>query len=301
METLSYQERLNRVLRHIENNLDDHSDLDALAEVACFSPYHFHRIFTAMMGESVAAYVRRLLLQRASSQLSFTKESVTQIALGAGYDSLDAFTRAFRAYFGVSPSEYRRTGGSLVRAQKQDSTQQLFYHLAPDALPMEVRVKKFSPVPVAALRYTGPYDDCAPAWTHLIGALASRDLLAENAVGYGVGHDNPDVTPKEKCRMEVCVSLPDGATAEAPAVKELLHDKELYLRKIGGSFDYAAMLVAGPYSLLHPAYRSLYGEWLPQSGREPADDPGFEIYYNCPETTAPEDLMTEIFVPLKPM
>ena len=70
---------------------------------------------------------------------------------------------------------------------------------------------------------------------------------------------------------------------------------------IGGLGDYAEIEVKGPYSLLHPAYRSLYREWLPQSGREPDDNPGFEIYYNSPHHTAPQDLRTGIFIPLKPL
>mgnify|MGYP000458632448 FL=1 len=69
METPSYQQRINLVLRHIEQNLDTRPDLDELARIACFSPYHFHRIFSALVGESVAAYKRRLLLERAAMQL----------------------------------------------------------------------------------------------------------------------------------------------------------------------------------------------------------------------------------------
>lgn len=95
METLTYQQRIGLVLRHIEQHLDARPNLEELARIACFSPYHFHRIFSSMVGESVAAYVRRLLLERAAMQLGHSPESVTQIALGAGYDSVDAFTRAF--------------------------------------------------------------------------------------------------------------------------------------------------------------------------------------------------------------
>ena len=72
METPNYQQRINLVLRHIEQNLDTRPDLDELARIACFSPYHFHRIFSAMVGESVAAYVRRLLLERAAMQLGYS-------------------------------------------------------------------------------------------------------------------------------------------------------------------------------------------------------------------------------------
>ena len=141
METLTYQQRIGLVLRHIEQHLDARPNLEELARIACFSPYHFHRIFSSMVGESVAAYVRRLLLERAAMQLGHSPESVTQIALGAGYDSVDAFTRAFRAHLGMLPSEYRRRKGHLEVARRRDLTRPLFYHEMSDLPPMNVRVE----------------------------------------------------------------------------------------------------------------------------------------------------------------
>ena len=300
METPSYRERLNRVLRHIESHLDDNPDLEALSAVACFSPYHFHRIFSELVGESVAAYVRRLRLERAAMQLDLSEVTITQAALAAGYDSLDAFTRAFRAQFGVLPSVYRRNDGTLARARRHNSDQPLFYHQTPDVPPIDVFIQPFPPILVATIRHTGPYDDCYPTWETLMAAMQAHNLMTEKTIACAVSHDNPDITPQEKCRMEVCLSLPPDTTADTQAVCNLLLDKRIYLREIGCSADYAAVEVKGPYSLLHPAYRSLYRAWLPQSGREPADDPGFEVYYNSPQNTAPQDLRTGIFVPLRP-
>lgn len=298
-ETPSYQERLNRVLRHIEDRLDDSPDLDALSAVACFSPYHFHRIFTAMVGESVASYVRRLRLERAASRLSFQDLSITSVALAAGYDSVDAFTRAFRARFGVLPSEYKRGGGSLMHARSRHESGELFYHQIADVPPFEVQVRQFPPRLAAAVRYTGPYETTGPAWATLMGQLGQRNLLSADTLACGICYDNPDITPPEKCRMDVCATLPAGVNVDTAVIRELLSDKQVYLRDVGCVLDYAVIRVQGPYTLLHPAYRSLYREWLPASGREPADDPGFEVYYNSPWTVAPEQLLTEIYIPLK--
>lgn len=299
IETPSYQERMNRVLRHIEDHLDDSPDLDALSAVACFSPYHFHRIFTAMVGESVASYVRRLRLERAALRLSFQDLSITSVALAAGYDSVDAFTRAFRARFGVLPSEYKRGGGSLMHARSRHESGELFYHQIADVPPFEVQVRKFPPRLAAAVRHTGPYETTGPAWKTLMGQLGQRSLLSADTLACGICYDNPDITPREKCRMDVCATLPAGVNADTSVIRELLSDKQVYLRDVGCVLDYAVIRVQGPYTLLHPAYRSLYREWLPASGREPADDPGFEVYYNSPWTVAPEQLLTEIYIPLK--
>ena len=296
----TYQDRMHRVLRYIEDNLDNPPGLDELGRVACFSSCHFHRIFTAMVGESVAAYIRRLRLQRAAQQLKYSRRSVTEIAFDAGYERLEVFTRAYRAFFGVSPSDYRRSGRAtaLQGAEKPESA--VFYHLNPEVFPVNVKIKTFPPVLVAALRHTGPYNECGPLWAKLCGALAPHNLINETSAAYSICHDDPDVTPAEKCRMEICVTLREGVTEQTPAIQDILRDSEIYLRHIGGGGEYAAVLVKGPYTLLHPVYRSLYGEWLPQSGREPDRSPGIEAYYNDPTVTAPDELLTEIFIPLEP-
>lgn len=299
MEALTYQQRINLVLRHIEQHLDSRPDLEELARIACFSPYHFHRIFSSMVGESVAAYIRRLLLERAAMQLGHSPESVTQIALGAGYDSVDAFTRAFRAHMGMLPSEYRRRKGHLEAARRRDLGRPLFYHEMTSHPPMNVRVEKFPPRLVAAVRHTGPYDESGPAWGKLCAALGANGLLTDTSVAYGVSYDNPDITAPQKCRMDACVSLPPELLETCAELCPLLQNEDIFLRHIGGEQEYAALRIRGPYTLLHPAYRSLFGMWFPQSGREPENEPGFEIYWNSPQITPPADLLTEICIPLK--
>ena len=299
MEALTYQQRINLVLRHIEQHLDSRPDLEELARIARFSPYHFHRIFSSMVGEGVAAYVRRLLLERAAMQLGHSPESVTQIALGAGYDSVDAFTRAFRAHMGMLPSEYRRRKGHLEAARRRDLGRPLFYHEMTSLPPMNVRVEKFPPRLVAAVRHTGAYDESGPAWGKLCAALGANGLLSDTSVAYGVSYDNPDITTPQKCRMDACVSLPPELLETCAELCPLLQNEDIFLRHIGGEQEYAALRIRGPYTLLHPAYRSLFGMWFPQSGREPENDPGFEIYWNSPQITPPADLLTEICIPLK--
>ena len=294
-----YFSRIHRAQDFIEDNLGRVLTLEEIARAACFSPYHFHRIFSAMVGESVAAYVRRLLLERAAMQLGHSPESVTQIALGAGYDSVDAFTRAFRGHMGMLPSEYRRRQGHLEAARRRTVARPLFYHEMPQCPPMNVQIKRFSPTLVAAVRHTGPYEESGPAWERLCGALAAGGMLSGASVAYGVSYDNPDITSPQKCRMDACVSLPPHLTEDSPELSSLLQHDEIILRHVGANQEYAVLLVRGSYALLHPAYRSLFGLWFPQSGREPFNDPGFEVYLNSPHTTPEDDLLTEICIPLK--
>src|SRR5438552_3450011 len=105
----TYKERVLRVLLYIQQHLDETIELDELARVAHFSPYHFHRLFRGMVGESVMEHVRRLRLERAAHRLKFTDQPVTRIAFEAGYETHEAFSRAFRATFEQSPSQFRES------------------------------------------------------------------------------------------------------------------------------------------------------------------------------------------------
>ena len=109
-----YKERILRVLTHIQEHLDEALDLEELAQVACFSSFHFHRIFAAMTGETLADHVRRLRLERAAMELRSGAKQVIQLALDAGYEAHAAFTRAFKAAYGVSPAAFRRATGPIA-------------------------------------------------------------------------------------------------------------------------------------------------------------------------------------------
>ena len=99
----TYRERLLHVQLFIQNHLDEELPLERLARIAHFSPFHFHRIFKALIGEGVKEYVKRLRLERAAVLLKITDRTVLQIALEAGYQAHEAFSRAFRDLFGITP------------------------------------------------------------------------------------------------------------------------------------------------------------------------------------------------------
>lgn len=103
----NYQERILRVLQHIQENLDQDLDVRELANIACFSQAHFHRFFKGMLGESLGEHIRRLRLERAALRLLVTDQNVTNIALDAGYETPEAFCRVFRRMFGSPPTAYR--------------------------------------------------------------------------------------------------------------------------------------------------------------------------------------------------
>ena len=105
-----YVDCIEDVKRYIRNHIHEPLDRETLASVAGFSIPHFHRVFSAQVGESAISYVRRLRMLRAGQKLRMGAVDITEIALAAGFDSHAAFSKAFKQHFGLSPSEFRQLG-----------------------------------------------------------------------------------------------------------------------------------------------------------------------------------------------
>jgi AraC family transcriptional regulator len=282
-----YRERILRVLVHIQQNLDAALDLEDLARIACFSPFHFHRIFRGMVGESVKEHVRRLRLERAAMRLKHTDRPVTGIAFEAGYETHESFSRAFKMLHGVSPSGFRKAPSSVQFLAAGDPDHLGFHERNETA--MDVRIETVAPMRVAFIRHTGPYDQVGPTWQRLCTHLGPKGLLGPSSLFLGVCHDDPEVTPQEKVRYDACVTVDETFSAS----------DEVGVQVLAGG-DYAIATHEGPYENLKVTYGEIYGVWLPGSGREPRPLPCFELYRNNPQEVAPADLRTDIYVPLEP-
>ena len=289
-----YRRRMLRVLVHIQQHLDDSLALDDLASVACFSPYHFHRIFKGMVGETVQEHIRRLRLERAAGQLKLSGRPVIHIALDAGYESHEAFTRSFHALFGRSPSAFRSARRTLpLPAAPSDvhyapgKPARGFKTTQPGRRPMDVTIKPMAPMRVAFMRHVGPYSTVGETWDRFLPVLGKDGRLDGECMILGICHDDPEVTPPERIRYDACVTVDES----------FMPDGEIGVQVIPGG-DYAMTTHFGPYEKVGETYARLFGQWLPRSGRELRGTPCFEVYLNDPHSTEPEDLLTDIYVPL---
>lgn len=290
-----YLDRVRRVLRFVQEHLDETLAPERLAGVAHLSVYHFHRIFSGLVGESLGDHVRRLRLERAAGELRRTDRQVIDIALGAGYESHEAFTRAFREHFGVTPSSYRRSDGPLIIPRAlcgvhygTDEAVSCFVPLQEDSHMIDVRIESLPARRLLALVHRGDYLGIGDTFGRLFAEAGSRGLLAPDTVSLGIYYDDPDITPTETLRSHACLTVPASFTT-APEGFEVI-DLE------GG--ECAVGIHRGPYQRLHDSYRWLFGQWLPTSGREPANQPCYEIYINDPQTTPADELVTHICLPL---
>jgi AraC family transcriptional regulator len=276
---LDHQERMNRVLVFIAERLDTPPMLEEVAAVACYSPFHFHRIFSAFTGETLAVHIRRLRLERAASQLQRDAGNVTDIALGAGYESPAAFTKAFAKQFGCPPTAFRAEHRLAPQKPNQNATQ---------GTHMEPTIKERPDTQVAFVRRTGPYvTAAADAWKTLAKFAFWHGLFRKDTEMIGVCHDNPEITAGDQIRYDACISVKKPVKPKGEVGAATLR---------GGRF--AVFLHHGPYENFNTTYQAIYGDWLPSSGRKLRDEPCLEIYLNNPQRTKPKDLKTEIWVPI---
>lgn len=153
---------------------------------------------------------------------------------------------------------------------------------------MDVRIERVEPMCVAFVRHVGPYPEVGQAWQRLCAWAGSRGLFGPNSRMLGICHDDPEVTPPERLRYDACIVVNDGVAPEG----------DVGVQTIAGG-EYAVATHRGPYERLGETYAALLGQWLPAHRREPLAAPAFEVYRNSPFNTPPEQLVTDIHVPLQ--
>ncbi len=262
-----YLGRINRVLDHIEGHIDEPLRLEGLAHVAAFSPFHFHRVFRGLMGETVAHCIQRMRLERAAGMLTWnSEEPISNIALECGFSSPAHFARAFKAHFGATASEFR---AAQERKQEQRPDRKERAPTAGEPPAAGVALQRLAPMRVAYIRHWGDYH--APslwaAWERLAQWATAHELLGPGAELVGIPHDDPEVTPLERCRYDAGVQV---GPEQRPSGEVAMATLEGGLHAVWACELHAEGILE--------AWNQLFGGWLPHSGFQPATGPCFELY-----------------------
>ncbi len=281
-----YYKRINTVLEYINNNLGEKKiKLEKLAEVSNFAIRHLQRIMKAHLNETIGAYIVRTRLDTAAKLIIYSKEQISDIALNMGYLEISSFSKAFKKRFGISPNEYRK-------GTKEFYFNQINLMKTKKAETMELKEKivNTNPKKVVFVQVIGYYSSNKPteAWQKLWAYIEKNKLSGPEMEYYGIIHDDTEITEAEKCRYDACITIDTDLKPEG----------QIGVKKIQGG-KYAVFTYKGPYKNLNEIYNEIYGEWFPKSGVELAETPLLEKYLNDPSETKPEDLLTEIYIPLK--
>lgn len=316
-----YRASINRVLDYIENHLDEDLNLNVLSDVGCFSPYHFHRLFRSIVGETISGFVQRIRLERGANQLLNNKtKSITHIALDCGFANSAAFSRAFKKHFRCSPSEWRKKGIEILSKMRiEDSnaghvdsksgkadieissyfnsqTNQFTWRCSMTSkLTCDVRVKEMPDRTVAYARHIGPYKGNSQLFEDLFTKVMKwagpRGLLnfPETEV-LSIYHDDPNVTEEEKLRTSAGISVPPNTKGNGDIGIMTLP---------GGMFAVARFEI--DTDQYEEAWGLVYGSWLPESGYQPDDRLCYELNLNNPKEHPQGKHIVDICIPVKPL
>lgn len=260
----AFAQRMNRVIDFIDGHLGEAEPLrlEAMAAVAAFSPFHFHRIFRAWTGETLQDFIRHRRLEKAAGQLVHNPALTIQcIGQHCGFSSAEAFSRAFAQHFRMSPSAWRSGGYRYwdpVLGRVCDDG-------ADCGIQINIRVEPLHEV--AYFRVAGDYlHTSGEAWRLCLDWAEAHGLAGAPLLGMAL--DDPRITPPERCRYDACVELPERWEAQGERVSR---------KRIGGGV-YASLDYVGSRAGIGEAWISMLGEWLPGSGRALGEGPFFERY-----------------------
>jgi AraC family transcriptional regulator len=288
-------------VEHVRGTLDEAPDLQALGRQVGLSPLHFHRIFRGLLGETSGELHRRLRLERAGFQLASSKHAVTRIALEAGYDTHESFTRAFAAAFGLPPSDFRvraaenPTSWCVASASALPSLSGVHFavehsdvvQFITEQVDMNVTVQTMPTKRVFAVSHRGPYNMIGAAFARLDEILSKSTLDKEHWIEMvALQYDDPESVPAAELRSDAGIVVSEQAAAAPSGLHEVTIPAGVYARFVH----------QGPYARLGDAWTRFMGQWLVQSGRRVGTGPCYERYLNTPENAAPEALLTELYL-----
>jgi AraC family transcriptional regulator len=317
-----YHDRVNRVLDYIAEHLDGELSLTRLSGIGCFSPFHFHRIFQGVTGETLNSHVRRVRLERAALLMKTSpRKRITDVALETGFAGTAEFSRAFKNHFDRTASSWDRRS-PLEKSRICKAPEMLSFHTVEElqrwkaaAKNLRVRVHRFKAFRYVYSRIYAPYAntrlvDCYHA---LIAWLAERRTDIRDVVVIGMSQDDPAITPSENCRYDLgiafpqqpggipgeivrsrgraaapLVSLPTQSECDAPGLS--IRDFE--------SQQIVSFHCVGDLAHVDRAWHYLYRIWLPSGAFEPAELPAMEMFVRLPEEIGWETFDLQTCIPV---
>ena len=277
------QERLADAALFAHAHLDGPLSTEALAGIAHLSVHAFHRRFRTAFGETPAAYVRRLRLERAAWRLQLHGDSILSIALDCGFGDHETFSRAFRRHYGLSPRDWRQAGRFPTRARRDRNHDEAGggYTLSP------TRIRILNAQTIAFIRHVGAYEEVDPGLWDELGRWADEAGLPLERPLLGIGHDAPGITAPDKLRFDAAIAVPAGTRDAAGRVR------------IGSvpAFRCAVTTHVGSYFSLPEAYPRIFAQSL-------AAAPGLlglpviEIYDDETVSTERPISRTEVHLPI---
>jgi AraC family transcriptional regulator len=271
------------VIDYISNHLDEKLDLDKLSDISAISPYHFHRIMSAYLGEPIGSYIIRCRIEAGSTLLKYSSQQIDEIAYKMGYETPASFTKAFKKHFGISPTEFRSTNNFFTMKTI------ISENILPDGFKLKPKIVERVSKKAIYIRLIGDYksNDYGQAWEKIWKFIKEKRLFGFNQECLGVAYNDPNITENDKCQYDCCVTIS----------KDIKPEGEIGVKNIEGG-RYAAFKFRGSFDNISSVYNSIFKNWLPESNYELRDAPCFEKYIKFSKTN-PDNNKTEVYIPVR--
>lgn len=297
-----YMDRIHRVQDFIDENIERSMRIEELADIAGFSKFHFSRIFSSVAQESLAHYVNRIRMERSLFLLAHRLDlNMTDIAYEMGFTDSAAFSRAFRNYYGVTPTEYRRDYSKnckepiFISEYNKDAAEKKWEE-NPFVKNVRITIENIEEQQTVYVRHTGTYESLAREYGGLMQKLfteaeSQRLLDGENWL-LAIYHDNPEFADAEQFRTSLCLTVPQQLTARETGGLGLMQLQ-------GGLYAVGHFYIS--QEQFGDAWDYMYREWLLNSGYVPRNSYPFEVYRNNPATDVNHMIAVDIYVPIEPI
>ncbi|MFS4446205.1 AraC family transcriptional regulator [Maribacter sp. 2307UL18-2] len=302
-QQLLYINRINKVVDYIDDHLNKDLSLDKLAEIACFSTFHFHRVFSALLDETPNNYITRRRIEKIAGRLLFLRkdESLTNLALDSGFNSIHSFSRAFRRFYGMSASEFKKRGqkefSKIGKTESKNgannvSFEKYFYSMdnLKKWLKMKttVEVKEMPELKMVQVRHQGSYKEIGKAFEVLMKWAGPRGLLNfPKTKMAGVYYDSPRVTDESKMQSSACITIEYDVEVSGQISKITIPS---------GKF------AVGRFELKVDEFEKAWNSmslWVPENNFEIRDGHFHEIYHNDAEQHPERKWVVDICIPVE--
>ncbi len=303
-----YIARINKVMDYIEKHIEQPLNLCALSEVASFSPYHFHRIFSYIVGETPNDFISRIRLEKTAQLLHDSKASVSDIAFQCGFINVSSFSRVFKSYFGMTTKEFRKQDKAIyvkngIRYSKNGKAvskigkhpQQVNTQLCSVEfnkliiMDTKIEIKQMPELHLIYCRHMGAFNMIGQAYEKLFRWAAPRGLVTPETKTVTVYHDDPAITTIEKVRQDASIIVKGEVKVEG---------------EIGKSTVPAGKYAVGHFEIKETEFEQAWNtmcSWLTESGYQPADSPTYEYYHNNYNEHPEHKFIVDICIPVKPL
>ncbi|MDH5325467.1 MAG: AraC family transcriptional regulator [Gammaproteobacteria bacterium] len=320
-ENSEYLRRVNRVLDYLDENYSEELSLESLAGIANFSPYHFHRIFKGIVGESLFKYTQRIRVEKAANFLKYqSNRTVSDIASECGFGSPASFARTFKEYYGVSATEWKKgthkeySKNRKVPSKDCEEVSKSWKGIIVSSLYIDpstnnsrwrvnmlnrsaisIEVKKLPQVSVAYIRHIGEFKGETEKWAALFHRLmkwgGARGLLkCPGTEFFTVFRDDLNLTDYAKFKADVCISVDSNTKPDGEVGVSIIP---------AGAYAVASFEIDGDE--FEQAWDLVYSEWLPSSGYQPDERCCFERYLNDPKLHPKNKHVIEVCIPVRPL